>query len=274
VPDERRFRPRKRFGQHFLADRAALTRIADALNAATGETIIEIGPGRGALTDLLVARGLKTIAIEIDRDLGLLLRTRYANNPNLRIVEADVLTIDLAAEAGGPFRLVGNIPYNITTPIVFHALRHPRPAAAVFLVQREVAERMAATPGSRIYGALSVNVQSVVRVELIGRVKAGAFHPPPKVDSAIIRLTPLEQPVVGPDDEEALRTFVVAAFSQRRKQMLRALRQAVSLDPVSAESALREAGIDPTRRPETLSPAEFAALLSVIRRTSKAAPRR
>jgi 16S rRNA (adenine1518-N6/adenine1519-N6)-dimethyltransferase len=271
MPDEdrpARPRPRKRFGQHFLADRGALARIADAVNATLGETVIEVGPGRGALTDELVARGFRIIAIEIDRDLIKGLKARYADNPAVRIVEGDVLTVDLAALAAGEYRLVGNVPYYITTPIIFHALRAPRPLSAVYLVQREVAERLAAAPGSQAYGALSVNVQSVAQVELIGRVKAGAFHPPPKVESAIVRLVPLAHPVVQPDDEDALREFVIAAFGQRRKQITRVLRQIASLDAAMAESVLTEVSIEPTRRPETLTPAEFAALFAALRRSA------
>ena len=256
---------RKRFGQHFLADRLALGRIADAVGAPPGGTVVEVGPGRGALTDELVARGWQVIAIEIDRDLVRHLRARYADVPAVRIVEGSILDTDLAAEAKGEYRLVGNVPYNITTPIIFHALRAPRPATAVYLVQREVADRPAAAPGSGAYGALSVNVQSVARVELLGHVKAGAFHPPPKVESSIVRLTPLAAPVVGPDDEVALRAFVVAAFGQRRKQILRVVRQIASVDAARADAALRAAGVDPTRRPETLSSEEFARLLAALR---------
>lgn len=240
-------------------------RIADAVNGSRGETVIEVGPGRGALTDELVSRGFRVIAIEIDRDLVLKLQIRYAGNPAVTIVAGDVLTVDLAAVAGESYRLVGNVPYYITTPIIFHALRPPRPASAVFLVQREVAERIAAEPGSHAYGALSVNVQSVMHVELMGRVKAGAFHPPPTVDSAIIRLTPLSQPVVGADEEDGLREFVIAAFGQRRKQMGRVLRQIASVDALQAEGVLRAASIEPARRPETLTPADFARVLTALR---------
>lgn len=277
MPDEQRAHPsppRKRFGQHFLADRGALARIADAVGARPDETVVEVGPGRGALTEELVARGLRIIAIEIDRDLVRQLRIRYAANTNVQIVEADVLTLDLAAVAGGAYRLVGNVPYYITTPIIFHALRAPRPLSAVFLVQREVADRMAAKPGTRTYGALSVNVQSVAVVEMIGRVKPGAFHPPPKVDSAIIRLTPLSDPIVGPDDQDDLREFVIAAFGQRRKQMGRVLRQIASVDASQAEHLLSEISIAPTRRPETLTPEEFAALLAALRRLRPGPPSR
>ena len=189
-------RPRKRFGQHFLKDRSVLTRIADAVGASSGDTVIEIGPGRGALTDVLADRATRLLAIELDRDLAGHLRERYASRPHVTIVEGDVLETDLAALAGGDFVLAGNVPYYITTPILFHALQAPRPRRAVYLVQKEVAERAAAAPGGKEYGALSVNVQAVAHVEILFRVPPGAFQPPPQVDSAVIRVTPRPDPVV------------------------------------------------------------------------------
>ncbi|MFN8572655.1 MAG: 16S rRNA (adenine(1518)-N(6)/adenine(1519)-N(6))-dimethyltransferase RsmA [Gemmatimonadaceae bacterium] len=267
MPDEShapvpRHAPRKRFGQHFLTDRAALEKIVDAVadGCSAGDVIVEIGPGQGALTDVLLARGLRVVAVEIDRDLVRLLRERYAAQAAFRIVEGDALAIDLA-QAGGPaYRLVGNLPYYITTPLIFHALASPRPARAVFLVQREVADRLVAAPGSPEYGALTVNVRSVATVEMIGKVKAGAFHPPPKVDSAIVRLEPRPDILVGPDDERAFREFVIAMFGQRRKQAARALRHVRHVEPEVALSILRQAGFDATRRAETLTPDEFAQL--------------
>ena len=172
--------PRKRLGQHFLSDQRILGRIADAVEPRPGETIIEIGPGRGALTEVLARRAARLIAVELDRDLVRILRERWARDSHVMIVEADVLDtrlVDLAG--GGPFALVGNVPYYITTPILFHALEPPRPDRAVYLVQREVAERIVSPPGSRTYGALSVNVQAVATAEILFRVPAGAFNPPP-----------------------------------------------------------------------------------------------
>lgn len=259
-------RPRKRLGQHFLSDARILGRIVDALDPRPGETIVEIGPGRGALTDMLAGRAERLIAIEIDRDLAPRLRERYAARPHVTVVEADVLDVDLGALAGEPFALVGNVPYYITTPILFHALRSPRPRRAVYLVQREVAERIVSPPGSREYGALSVNVQAVARTELLLAVPAGAFHPPPKVESAVIRVTPRATPAIGAEREESYRTFVQAAFALRRKQMRRVLRTVRGLSAEAADDVLGEVGIDAQARPETLSPEEFARLLSVLER--------
>ena len=258
-------RPRKRLGQHFLADRTALERIADALGPTPADTVVEIGPGRGALTDLLCARAGRVVAIELDRDLVPYLRDRYAGKGNVEIIERDVLEIELGGVAGGPYLLAGNVPYYITTPILFHALEPPRPARAVYLVQREVAERVVAPPGSRTYGALSVNVQGFAHAELVGRVPPGAFRPPPAVESAILRVIPRDDPVVPDESAQAFRTLVQEAFSLRRKQMRRVVRTVASLDAEGAESVLGAAAIDPETRPETLSPADFARLLHALR---------
>ncbi len=255
---------RKSLGQHFLHDARALDRIVEALQLTGNETVLEIGPGRGSLTDRLAPRCARLVIIEYDRALAALLRGRYATTPSVEVVEADVLATDLGALAGGPYVLVGNVPYYITTPILFHALRPPRPLRAVYLVQREVAVRLTAEPGSRDYGALSVNVQAVARAEFVAAVPARAFRPPPKVESAIVRISPLESPVVAPEDEERFRTLVLQMFGMRRKQMRRIVRSVASLGVAEAEAALGRAEIDPEGRPETLSPAAFARLLAAL----------
>lgn len=266
-------RARKRFGQHFLRDRAVLSRIVDALALTGTETVVEIGPGRGVLTDLLAERAGRLVAIEIDRDLAAHLRARYVGRANVEIVEADVLSVPLGRVAGEDFVLAGNVPYYITTPILFHALERPRPARAVYLVQREVAERISAVPGSKTYGALSVNVQAVAAAELVMRVPPGAFQPPPRVDSAVIRVTPRPDPVVAADEERRFRSFVQAAFGLRRKQMLRVVRSAAALDAESAGAVLATAGIDPEARPETLAAEAFARLVRALRALPPRAPR-
>lgn len=252
---------RKRLGQHFLTDRAALERIAQAVDPQPGETIVEIGPGRGALTDVLAQRAERLVCVEVDPMLVPVLQARYADRPHVSIVEADVLDVDLPSLAPGPWALVGNVPYYITTPIIFQALRSPRPSRMVFLVQREVAERVAAPPGSEDYGALSVNVQALARAEVVAKVPAGAFHPRPKVDSAILRLTPRVDPAVLPDEEVAFSRMVQGAFGQRRKQMRRVVRELFGIGPVEAESLLAACGIEVEVRPETLSPEAFARVL-------------
>jgi 16S rRNA (adenine1518-N6/adenine1519-N6)-dimethyltransferase len=260
--------PRKRLGQHFLTDPRILARIADALAIAPDDTVIEIGPGRGGLTAQLAARAGRVIAIEVDRDLAALLREQHAGNERVTIVERDVLQVDLGAIAGGAYLLAGNVPYNITTPILFHALERPRPARAVYLVQLEVAERVVAAPASEEYGALSANVQAVATATMLFRVAPGSFHPPPKVDSAVLRIVPLEVPLIAAHEEEAYRTMVVGAFGFRRKQMGRVVRELWKLGPAEAAAVLARARIDSTVRPEVLTPRDFAALLR-----SREAPR-
>jgi 16S rRNA (adenine1518-N6/adenine1519-N6)-dimethyltransferase len=263
--DGRRLPPvRKNLGQHFLTDRRILGRIVDALDPRPGETVVEIGPGRGALTDILRERATKVVAVEYDRALAALLRDRYEGT-NVTVVEADVLATDLGAAAGGPYALIGNVPYYITTPILFHALQPPRATRAVYLVQREVAERMSAAAGSDAYGALSVNVQALASSETVFRVPAGAFNPPPKVESAVVRVTPRPDPLVAGDEEKGFRELVMAVFGMRRKQMRRVLRGVRALSADAADAALASVGIDGSARPETLTPQQFATLFRRLR---------
>ena len=261
---------RKSLGQHFLTDRRILERIADALALTGSETVIEIGPGRGSLTEILVPRAGKLIAIEYDRALAERLRSQFAAMTNVTIVQADVLEVEFGELAGDDYVLVGNVPYYITTPILFQALRPPRPRRAVYLVQKEVADRIAAPAGSDAYGALSVNVQAVARATLLFRVAPGAFRPPPKVDSAVVLVEPLPEPIVRPGEEGALRSFVQAAFGMRRKQMQRVLRNVFAFDPARATAVLQDHGIDPEARPEVLSPSDFVRLLRALRASPSA----
>ncbi len=256
-------RPKKRLGQHFLSDSRLLARIADALGATSSDTVLEIGPGRGALTTHLLQRAGKVIAIELDRELAPMLAEKLKDEPRFRMVEGDVLDQDLGALADGPYLLAGNVPYNITTPILFHAMHRPRPTRAVYLVQKEVAERVVAAPGSEAYGALSVNVQALAAAELLFSVSARAFTPPPKVESAVIRIVPRLEPLLAPEEEEPFRLLVQGSFGLRRKQMRRVLRTVRAWDAARADVALSAAGIDPESRPETLSPADFLRLLRV-----------
>ena len=251
----------KRLGQHFLADQSVLEAIADAVAPEPGDVVIEIGPGRGALTDILASRANPLVAIEIDRALAVNLTERYASNPNVTILEKDVLEVDLAAVAGGPFVVAGNVPYYITTPILFHVLRPPYPRHAVFLVQREVAERMVSPAGSKTYGALSANVQAVANVELIRTVPPGAFRPPPKVDSAVVRVTPRAEPIVTVSEVEPYRIFVQALFGMRRKQIGNSLRSAAGISTERVASVLAGLSIDPMIRAESLSPHQLAVLM-------------
>ena len=266
APGERRRNPPvlKKFGQHFLTDQRILTAIVDALGPTRTDTVVEVGPGRGSLTELLVERAGKVIAIELDRALAGLLRERYAGNPNAEIIEGDFLEADLHAAAGGDFLLIGNVPYYITTPIIFKALEPPLPARSVFLVQSEVADRLVAAEDTESYGALSVNVAVVARVERVLDVPRGAFKPPPKVDSALVRITPRADPLVDVGSLSAFRAFVQAAFGLRRKQMVRVLRTVRGLPAETAGVFLERAGIESSARPEVVSPSGFARLFEVI----------
>jgi len=255
-------RPNKRLGQHFLADLNILGRIADALDPKPGETVIEVGPGHGSLTEVLLARGAKVIAIEKDRGLAEELGTRNAERgtAGLTVVPGDALDVDWhvlvpRSDFRVPrFKIVGNIPYNITSPLIEKALTPPLPERIVFLMQLEVARRIAAPPGSKTYGGLSIGVQAQCRVEQLFTVLPGSFRPPPKVKSAVVRLTPLDEPLVRPEEVAALRAFVTACFSRRRKQLHNAV-------PGATAAGLTALGFDPTARPETLAPQDFVRLL-------------
>jgi 16S rRNA (adenine1518-N6/adenine1519-N6)-dimethyltransferase len=258
-------RTRKRFGQHFLQHRAILDRIVAALAPGPGDLVLEIGPGPGALTEVLAARGARVVAIEKDRDLVPLAQSRV---PGARIVEGDALMLDWRAVAGvrldQPLLVTGNIPYNITSPLLDRALLPPRPARIVFLVQKEVAERLAAPAGGKTYGAITVGVQAVARVEKLFTVPAGAFIPPPKVESAAVRIVPLAEPLVKDAEVAAFRRLVVGLFGFRRKQLVRGLRELTGWPAERVTGALERAGLAASARPETVGPGGFAALLAVL----------
>ena len=206
----------RRFGQHFLVRQSALERIASAACPDPCDLLVEIGPGRGALTAHLLSRSRRIIAVEVDPVLVQYLRSKFRGEANLEIVENDILKADLAAWR--PRAIAGNLPYYITSPIVEKTLRIDPPVErAVFLVQKEVAERLIAAPGSRDYGYLSVQTQLLARVELLFEIPAAAFRPPPKVDSAVVRLTP--HPRLAPDDSKSFLKFASAAFRQKRKTL-------------------------------------------------------
>jgi 16S rRNA (adenine1518-N6/adenine1519-N6)-dimethyltransferase len=250
-------RIRKRFGQHFLHDPGIICRIIDAIAPAIGERIVEVGPGRGALTFGLLKRAQSLDVIEIDRDLAQQLRADVNAGDRLRIHVEDVLGTDFLAlrAGGGPLRVVGNLPYNISTPLLFHLLSQRAAIADMhFTLQREVVDRMAALPGSKDYGRLTVMLAAYAETERLFDVGPGAFHPPPKVWSAVVRLRPSLEPRFDIGNDSALRAVVTTAFSHRRKTLRNSLKGV--LDPQSIESC----GIDPQLRPETLAPAQFGLL--------------
>ncbi len=253
-------RARKRFGQHFLHDPGVLARIVAAIDPQPGERIVEIGPGRGALTLPLLARCHRLDAIEIDRDLVPVLAARAAGSGELAIHVGDVLEFDFAAHrgAGERLRVCGNLPYNISTPLLFHLLASRDAIADMhFMLQKEVADRIVAPPGGKVYGRLTVMLAAACTATSLFRVGRGAFQPPPAVDSAVVRLIPhAAQPFPVPDAGRFARV-VAAAFSMRRKTLRNSLRGLVD------EAGFAAAGIDAGRRPETLAPAEFARLAAL-----------
>ncbi len=255
-------RAKRRLGQHFLTDPAILNGIVDALDPAPDDTVLEIGPGRGALTAILEARARRVGAIERDTDLIPQLE-RFL--PGIEIVSGDALALDWSAVVGeSRFLIIGNIPYNITTPLIDKALAPPRQRRIVFLVQREVGDRVAAAPGSKAYGALSVGVQAVARPETMLAVPAQAFRPPPKVDSVVLRLTPLDSPLVEDGEVAVFRSVVTGLFASRRKQLQRAIRHLTDWPRDVAVDVLSGLGIDPQARAESLSPAAFVALARAL----------
>ena len=247
---------KKQLGQHFLADAHYVEKIVLAVNPKDGERLVEIGPGQGAITFPLLRRHPQLTVIEFDRDLIAPLTAAAAPLGELTIVHRDVLQVDFTElAAGSQIRLVGNLPYNISSPILFHALEH---AAAIsdmtFMLQKEVVDRMAAAPGSKAYGRLSVMLQAWCEVTSLFVVPPGAFRPPPKVDSAVARLVPRDPATVGIVDPKHFAELVKAAFGQRRKTLRNALRGIVD------EAGFAAAGVRSDLRAEQLDVADFIAL--------------
>ena len=256
-----RLRPRRSLSQNFLTDPAALDTIVEAAELAPGDRVVEVGPGLGVLTRRLLAAGASVLAVELDPRLAAWLRDELGQVTGFELIEADALQLDPAAAfPGQPFKLVANIPYHITSPLLHAFLEGERPPALiVLLVQLEVAERVAAPPGQMSY--LSVFVQNVADAEVVARVPAEAFEPVPKVDSAVLRLRRRADPPIPPGHErEPFYRIVQAGFRQRRKQLHNGLGRELPLPPGTLEMALAACGVDPERRPQTLSVDEWACV--------------
>lgn len=250
---------KKQYGQHFLHERGFIERIVQAVRLQPGEGLVEIGPGQGAITFPLLQRFGALTAIEYDRDLIVPLGSAAKAHGQLRIIPGDVLEVDFSQLAGateaGRICLVGNLPYNLSSPILFHALEHAAVIREmVFMLQKEVVDRMGAAPGSKVYGRLSVMLQAWCQVSPLFNVPPGAFRPPPKVDSAVVRLVPRDPADVAISDKTRFANIVRAAFGQRRKTLRNALQALLSADAIAA------AGIDPQARAEQLSVAQFIQL--------------
>lgn len=254
--------PRKRLGQHFLADKGVAQRIVDLAQLHGTERVVEIGPGLGALTDVLVQRAGELWLIEVDADFAARLCTLYSDRPNVHVVQEDALKVDFAAllGVGEPTVVVANLPYNIATAILTRLLQAGCFARLVLMLQREVVERLRAPAGGKTYGALSVYTQFAARVRSGLRVGPEAFVPRPKVESEVVVVEPYAHAPVAVEDAVLMNRVVRTVFNHRRKQLVNSLR-ALCNDPAAA---LQAAHIDPTRRPETLSLAEFAALSDAL----------
>lgn len=251
-------RARKRFGQNFLHDQSVIERIVRTINPKSGENLVEIGPGLGALTLPLLKAAGKMTAIELDRDLIPKIEAAAVGVGDLTVRSADAMKVnftELSKELGGPLRVIGNLPYNISTPLMFHLFEHKDVISDMhFMLQKEVVLRMADEAGGDHYGRLSVTTQYHCRVMQRFLVPPGSFTPAPKVDSAIVSLYPHEQAPFNCGSEKSLATVVATAFSQRRKTLRNSLRELMD------EQAIESCGLEPTIRPERITLEKFAAL--------------
>jgi len=247
---------RKRFGQHFLHDNNIIDSIIRAIDPQENDHLLEIGPGRGALTFPLLEKCKRLTAIELDRDLLPLLRRQVTKNGQLEVINADILKFDLGSLGGRePLRIVGNLPYNISTPLMFHLLNSISLIQDMhFMVQKEVAQRIVASAGKRDYGRLSVMIQYYCQCQYLFDVAPASFTPPPRVDSAIIRMTPHPEPVAEIDDFRLFSEIVQTAFNQRRKTIANSLKSIVAIETIEI------AGIDSRKRAENLSLQDYASL--------------
>lgn len=250
---------RKRFGQNFLHDQGIIGRIHQAIAAKEGDNMVEIGPGQGAITEGLLERCGQLQVVELDRDLIPILRTKFFNFPGLQIHQGDALQYDFAQlQSAGPLRIVGNLPYNISSPLIFHLIGFSSLVRDMhFMLQKEVVERLCAVPGNGDYGRLSIMVQYHCRAEHLFNVKPGCFHPAPKVESAIIRLTPIA-PALAAKDSQLMAKLVKQAFSTRRKTIRN------NLKPLLGDAMLEDLGIDPGLRPENLSVTDYVRLSNAL----------
>ena len=261
-------RAKRSLGQNFLIDPNLQRKIVGAVGAGASDEVVEIGPGRGALTRLLAGTVGRLILIELDDDLAAMWSDEYRGRDDVHVIHGDALTVPFWESVDDPSRtrVVGNIPYNITSPIIFRLLERPRPHSIVLTVQEEVAERITAPVGSGAYGAMSVGIRSVATAERLFGVGRSAFRPRPGVDSAVVRITPDRPEPLGPEEERRLRMLVRAAFQWRRKQLRRILRDHADLRVPQdrLDEVAQLAVIDLADRPERLSPEAFIRLASAL----------
>jgi 16S rRNA (adenine1518-N6/adenine1519-N6)-dimethyltransferase len=253
---------RKRFGQNFLRDEFVIDRILNAIAPTDEDFLVEIGPGLGALTEPMCERVNKLTVIELDRDLAKRLRHHPFHSDKLTVIEQDAMSFDfteLANTQSKPLRVFGNLPYNISTPLMFHLFAHRKQIKDMhFMLQKEVVDRLSAGPGNKLYGRLSVMAQYYCQVIPVLNVPPGAFVPPPKVDSAVVKLVPHDQPTVDVANVKTLEQVCSAAFNQRRKTIRNSLSKLIDAEKISALD------IDPTQRAERLSLQDFASIANTI----------
>ncbi|XKH01914.1 16S rRNA (adenine(1518)-N(6)/adenine(1519)-N(6))-dimethyltransferase RsmA [Marinobacter nauticus] len=251
---------RKRFGQNFLNDPGVIEKIVRAINPKPDDAIVEIGPGLGALTEEILAVNPRLQVVELDRDLIPVLRTKFFNYPDFRIHEADALSFDFSQlMTDRPLRIIGNLPYNISTPLIFHLLSQAGVVADMhFMLQKEVVQRLAAVPGDNNYGRLGIMAQYFCKVQPLFEVGPGAFRPAPKVDSAIVRLVPHKELPHPAKDLKTLQAVVRTAFNARRKTLRKALASMVTAEQ------LRSLGINDGLRPENLSLADYVQIADML----------
>lgn len=264
--------PKKRFGQHFLKDRNIIKKIVDGAGITEGDVVLEIGPGLGDMTSLLSEKAERVIAVELDRELSSILLQRFKEDGKVEIINADALKFDtsgLFKRFGGKFKVVANLPYNISAPVLFKFFEERECISSMTLMfQKEVADRLVATPGAKEYGVLSLYAQLYTRPSTLFRVLPNAFTPPPRVDSAVVRLDVLPGPSVKADDEKFMLKVIKAAFGQRRKTLLNALSFGLRMPKEEIGEALKRCEIDGSRRGETLTLSEFCVLSDTIAKVS------
>lgn len=252
-----------KYGQHFLSNRHAADRIVDSLSLTKETPVLEIGPGKGALTSRLMAQAARLVVVEVDEDMVKMLTSRLGTQPNLSILHQDILTFNLDAYAverkvAAPFRIVGNLPYNLTSPILRLLSNWKQWDFALVMVQKEVGDRLSASVGTADYGALTVGVALQCDVEKVFDLSENSFDPPPRVKSSVIKLTRLEQPLT--DDVPATQRVVQAAFQQRRKTILNSLSHGLNLEKADVQKVLARVGINENDRAERVSIDHFVAL--------------
>jgi 16S rRNA (adenine1518-N6/adenine1519-N6)-dimethyltransferase len=262
--------PKKRLGQHFLVDRNILNKVIWAAQVEKEDTVLEVGPGLGEMTIALARQAKRVIAIEIDSKLVAILNEKMKNYPNVEVVKSDILKVDFnqfLKKEGHPIKVVANLPYQVSTQLLFRFIESKETFSTfTLMLQKEVAERMVAPPGGKEYGPLSIFIQMFLDVSIRFFIKPSAFFPPPKVESAVIQMVWKEKPMIETNDEEWFKRVVKACFGYRRKTLVNALKHSELSLPESIELKMEAIGIDPRRRPETLTIQEYASLAKVLRR--------